>query len=177
MHGVAPQMCGRVVCPLLGRGAGGRSPGFLYLRSPMGHVPQMLELRAFRLVAPAARARPCPASGGPPVPDKKTWIKIAVSGRSVPAIPRWDRFRHQTALPTMPGSRRLRLRDDLCARRPSAPSTRSPPTRRDPIALAEEIGVTFGGSSAARMMSLVLGTCVLSCTSRSKISSPPGPHE
>jgi hypothetical protein len=30
MHGVAPQMCGRVACPLLGRGAGGRSPGFLY---------------------------------------------------------------------------------------------------------------------------------------------------
>jgi hypothetical protein len=30
MHGVAPQMCDRVACPLLGRGAGGRSPGFLY---------------------------------------------------------------------------------------------------------------------------------------------------
>jgi hypothetical protein len=50
------------------------------------------------------------------------------------------------------------------------------PARSD-RAIAEEIGVTFGGSSAARMMPLVLGTCVLSCTSRSKISSPPGPHE
>src|SRR5260370_37926692 len=29
MHGVAPQMCGRVASPLLGRGAGGRSPGYL----------------------------------------------------------------------------------------------------------------------------------------------------
>src|SRR5262249_56979322 len=29
MHGVAPQMCGRVANPLLGRGAGGRSPGYL----------------------------------------------------------------------------------------------------------------------------------------------------
>jgi hypothetical protein len=28
MHGVAPQMCGRVASPLLGRGAGGRSPGY-----------------------------------------------------------------------------------------------------------------------------------------------------
>jgi hypothetical protein len=26
MHGVAPQMCGRVASPLLGQGAGGRSP-------------------------------------------------------------------------------------------------------------------------------------------------------
>src|SRR5262245_1724869 len=31
MHGVAPQMCGRVASPLLGRGAGGRSPGFLII--------------------------------------------------------------------------------------------------------------------------------------------------
>src|SRR5262249_50310153 len=29
MHGVAPQMCGQVVSPLLGLGAGGRSPGYL----------------------------------------------------------------------------------------------------------------------------------------------------
>jgi hypothetical protein len=29
MHGVAPQMCDRVVSPLLDRGAGGRSPGYL----------------------------------------------------------------------------------------------------------------------------------------------------
>ena len=29
MHGVAPQMCGQVVGPLLGLGAGGRSPGYL----------------------------------------------------------------------------------------------------------------------------------------------------
>ena len=29
MHGVAPHMCGRVASPLLGRGAGGRSPGYL----------------------------------------------------------------------------------------------------------------------------------------------------
>jgi hypothetical protein len=29
MHGVAAQMCGRVASPLLGRGAGGRSPGYL----------------------------------------------------------------------------------------------------------------------------------------------------
>ena len=28
MHGVAPQMCGRVASPLLGLGAGGRSPGY-----------------------------------------------------------------------------------------------------------------------------------------------------
>jgi hypothetical protein len=28
MHGVAPQMCGQVVSPLLGLGAGGRSPGY-----------------------------------------------------------------------------------------------------------------------------------------------------
>jgi hypothetical protein len=32
MHGVAPQMCGRVASPLLGQGAGGRSPGFLMAR-------------------------------------------------------------------------------------------------------------------------------------------------
>ena len=30
MHGVAPHMCGQVVRPLLGGGAGGRSPGFIY---------------------------------------------------------------------------------------------------------------------------------------------------
>jgi hypothetical protein len=29
MHGVAPHMCGRVGSPLLGGGAGGRSPGFI----------------------------------------------------------------------------------------------------------------------------------------------------
>src|SRR6516165_6389813 len=29
MHGVAPQMCGRVASPLLGLGAGGCSPGYL----------------------------------------------------------------------------------------------------------------------------------------------------
>ena len=29
MHGVAPQMCGRVANPLLDLGAGGRSPGYL----------------------------------------------------------------------------------------------------------------------------------------------------
>src|SRR5215475_9591995 len=29
MHGVAPHMCGRVASPLLGRGAGGRSPATL----------------------------------------------------------------------------------------------------------------------------------------------------
>jgi hypothetical protein len=29
MHGIAPQMCGRVASPLLGLGAGGRSPGYL----------------------------------------------------------------------------------------------------------------------------------------------------
>jgi hypothetical protein len=29
MHGVAPRMCGQVGRPLLGRGAGGRSPGYL----------------------------------------------------------------------------------------------------------------------------------------------------
>jgi hypothetical protein len=34
MHGVAPQMCGRVASPLLGRGAGGRSPGYLMSASP-----------------------------------------------------------------------------------------------------------------------------------------------
>src|SRR5262249_3353619 len=31
MHGVAPHMCGRGGSPLLGRGAGGRSPGFLFI--------------------------------------------------------------------------------------------------------------------------------------------------
>jgi hypothetical protein len=30
MHGVAPQLCDQIDRPLLGRGAGGRSPGFLY---------------------------------------------------------------------------------------------------------------------------------------------------
>ena len=37
MHGAAPQMCGQVVRPLLGEGAGGRSPGFLYLEH---HTPR-----------------------------------------------------------------------------------------------------------------------------------------
>src|SRR6516225_4223248 len=32
MHGVAPQMCCRGASPLLGRGAGGRSPGFFMER-------------------------------------------------------------------------------------------------------------------------------------------------
>src|SRR4029077_3595013 len=31
MHGVAPHMCGRGASPLLDRGAGGRSPGFLFI--------------------------------------------------------------------------------------------------------------------------------------------------
>jgi hypothetical protein len=30
MHGVAPHMCDRGASPLLDRGAGGRSPGFLF---------------------------------------------------------------------------------------------------------------------------------------------------
>ena len=30
MHGVAPRMCGQVVHPSLGGGAGGRSPGSIY---------------------------------------------------------------------------------------------------------------------------------------------------
>ena len=30
MHGVAPRMCGQVVRPLLGGGAGGRPPGFIF---------------------------------------------------------------------------------------------------------------------------------------------------
>ena len=30
MHGVAPRMCGQVARPLLGGGAGGRSPGLLF---------------------------------------------------------------------------------------------------------------------------------------------------
>ncbi len=30
MHGVAPHVCGQVAGPLLGGGAGGRSPGFLF---------------------------------------------------------------------------------------------------------------------------------------------------
>src|SRR5215471_7057685 len=47
MHGVAPQMCRRAASPLLGRGAGGRSPGFFMERSrPVG-------LREAPLRAPA----------------------------------------------------------------------------------------------------------------------------
>jgi len=34
MHEVAPHMCGRVGGPLLGGGAGGRSPGFIAFRYP-----------------------------------------------------------------------------------------------------------------------------------------------
>ena len=33
MHGVAPHMCCQEACPLLGGGAGGRSPGFLFVRA------------------------------------------------------------------------------------------------------------------------------------------------
>ena len=42
MHGVAPHMCGRVANPLLGRGAGGRSPGFPHppqLAGPLTECP------------------------------------------------------------------------------------------------------------------------------------------
>ena len=43
MHGVAPQMCGRVASPLLGRGAGGRSPA-TYAASIGGLGPNAVSL-------------------------------------------------------------------------------------------------------------------------------------
>ena len=45
MHGVAPQMCGRVASPALGLGAGGRSPGYL--------MPPRLAPRASHARGPA----------------------------------------------------------------------------------------------------------------------------
>src|SRR6516165_4152895 len=46
MHGVAPHMCVKQARPLLDRGVGGRSPGFLFsaaiaaaLATPAGHCP------------------------------------------------------------------------------------------------------------------------------------------
>jgi hypothetical protein len=58
MHGVAPQMCGRVASPLLGRGAGGRSPGFLMpprlaarVQTPGFLMPSRLAARVQMLLA------------------------------------------------------------------------------------------------------------------------------
>src|SRR6266446_3354463 len=58
MHGVAPQMCGRVASPLLGRGAGGRSPGYLMpprlaarVQTPGFLMPSRLAARVQMLLA------------------------------------------------------------------------------------------------------------------------------
>jgi hypothetical protein len=75
MHGVAPQMCGRVASPLLGRGAGGRSPGYL--------MPPRL----------AARRKCCSDSNpplpvifladiGPPVPQQNDIVLLAAGART-----------------------------------------------------------------------------------------------
>jgi hypothetical protein len=51
MHGVAPQICGQVARPLLGGGTGGRSPGFLLMRS--GEQGVLDQLDRFVITQPA----------------------------------------------------------------------------------------------------------------------------
>ena len=61
MHGVAPRLCDQIDRPLLGRGAGGRTPGFLYDLIPL--VPARRLISAIDLVP----ANP-PLPAGRPIP-------------------------------------------------------------------------------------------------------------
>src|SRR6516162_4796389 len=75
MHGVAPQMCGRVANPLLDLGAGGRSPG--YLMPP-------------RLVAPGVNVRlgaRRPDRRFPPTPTDLGFGSSSFSDLKVPSAP------------------------------------------------------------------------------------------
>src|SRR6516165_3948147 len=68
MHGVAPQMCGREASPLLGRGAGGRSPGYLMPPRLAGRAQMLLAQKPLRGRVPGHGLHdPTPSMDRPPV--------------------------------------------------------------------------------------------------------------
>jgi hypothetical protein len=83
MHGVAPRLCDQIDRPLLGRGAGGRSPGFLYDLIPAGPlVPARRLISAMDLV---------PAN--PPLPacrlvPARQLVPVLLSSQRATAAPR-----------------------------------------------------------------------------------------
>lgn len=58
MHGVAPHGCGQVAGPLLGGGAGGRSPGFLFFGNHPCAAPPVFWPACFGHVAIPAHKKP-----------------------------------------------------------------------------------------------------------------------